>query len=194
MQIKRAASATRRRELIVSAALDVLADQGANGLTFARVCAAANLSSSRLITYHFTDRAGLLNAVTERVLRDMGAWVGGRLGSTRPGVAQLRAFFEANASFMAANRGHVVALVSAFMAGGGAAAGPASQQTQSAVASLVQLAIDVGDIGPVDPAHVAFMMMRCIEGLAMAVVADPELDPLAHARSMADILVNGLVR
>lgn len=194
MQIKRDAKTTRRRDQIVLAALAVLAEDGAAGLTFARVCKVAHLSSSRLITYHFTDRAGLLHAITERVLREMGAWVGGELGATPPGVAQVRAFFESSASFMAVHRGHVVALVSAFMAGGGAAASSASEQTQSAVASLVQAAIDTGDIGPVDPAHVAFMMMRCIEGLAMAVVADPELDARAHARSMADILVNGLLR
>lgn len=194
MRITTATRAERRRHQIVSAALEVLAAEGAGGLTFARVCEVAELSSSRLITYHFTDRAGLLNAVAERVLTDMSVSIGRRLADSPPGAAQLRAFFEANAAFLAEHRGHVVALVSTLTAGDGAEARSASRQSEADLASLVGGAMAAGELGEVDPAHVAFMMMRCIEGLAIAVAADPDLDPRPHARSMADILVNGLIR
>lgn len=178
----------------MTAALGLLAAEGAASLTFSRLGEVANLSSSRLITYHFTDRAGLMKAVMERVLTDMSLSIGQQLSTFPPGSEQLRAFFEANANFLAEHRGHVVALVSTLTDDGGDEARSASEHSEAAVAALVVRAIKTGEVAEVDPAHVAFMMMRCVEGLAVAVAADPGLDPRPYASSMADFLLNGLIR
>lgn len=166
-----------------------------DGLTFARVCEEAGLSSSRLITYHFTDRAGLMAAVTERVLADMGAAVGAAMSCTRPGLGQLRDLVVANAEFFRTHRGHVVALAGLAMSGSAAAAEATSRATVAVIADLVRAGRAAGEIREdVDPADAAFLIMRTLEGLALAVVADPELAPVPRARGMADIICAGLAR
>lgn len=184
-----------RRNLIVETSLAILAAEGVEGLTFARVREVAGLSSSRLITYHFTDRHGLMNAVSERVLTDMGSAVGEAMSDSRPGLDQLAALLVANAEFMRDNRGHVVALAALAVRGLAPAAAATSTDTQTVIADLVRAAQGVGGVREdVDPEDVAFLIMRTLEGLAMAVAADPDLDPTVRARGMAVIICAGVSR
>lgn len=164
-------------------------------MTFARVRELAGLSSSRLITYHFTDRQGLMNAVTERVLTDMASAVGAAMSSSDPGLNQLGDLVVATAEFMRGHRGHVVTLAAVAMKGLAPAAEATSRDTLSIITELVRAAQEVGEVREeVDPPDAAFLIMRILEGLAMAVVADPDLDPVSRAQGMAGIICAGLAR
>jgi Bacterial regulatory proteins, tetR family len=69
----RAQATQARREQIVQATIDVLAERGYAGTTFDAICAHAGLSSKRLISYHFATKDDLLatvltDAVADRIL------------------------------------------------------------------------------------------------------------------------------
>lgn len=189
----------RRRRLIIDAALTILAEEGGSALTFARVVEVAELSSSRLITYHFTDRDGLLRAMTERVLDDFGRAVAADLASGGTVPTQLRRLFAAQARFMRDHRGHIVALATLVLPGSGGAgsaarvAGASSAATGEALAGMIRDGQASGDIrAHADPDAAAFLIQRALEGLAMAVAADSGLDPVPAAEGMAEIVVAGL--
>lgn len=61
-----------------------------------------------------------------------------------------------------------------------------------AVAGLITAGIATGDLREIDSGHAAFLVLRAIEGVAVAIAADPGLP--AHAASMADIVLRGLGR
>ncbi len=194
MQITLRSKADRRRDEIVTAALEVLAADGPGGLTFAAVCRTAKLSSARLISYHFQDRSGLLAAVADRVLTDLGRSVAADLARAPAGSAQVRALFEANAEFLTTHRGHAVALVALVATDAGEPARQASRANEVAVAGLITAGIAAGDLREIDSGHAAFLVLRAIEGLAVAIATDPGLPARAYAASMADIVLRGLGR
>ena len=70
---------------IVTAAIDTIAELGYGNASFARIAKRAGISSTRLISYHFDDKAELVRAVVSAVLAEAADYMGKRLraGGTR---------------------------------------------------------------------------------------------------------------
>lgn len=97
----REAATEARREQITHAAISVLAQRGYQATTFDAICVEAGLSSKRLITYHFSTREELLEAVADRVAADAEAYIVPALEGANGARELLAAVIRANVAFMA---------------------------------------------------------------------------------------------
>ncbi|MGI5153927.1 TetR/AcrR family transcriptional regulator [Microbispora sp. CA-102843] len=106
----RQAATEARKAQIASAAIAVLAERGYAETTFEAICEHAGLSSKRLITYHFSSKDRLFEAVVHQVVADAAAFMRPALQATRGARAQLEAFIRSNIAFVARHPGHVRAV------------------------------------------------------------------------------------
>ena len=103
-----------RRTQIIEAAIGQLAEHGDSGATFARIVEAGGLSSPGLISYHFADRAELLESVYRYVADLRHAANDRALAGVADPVGRLRAALRADTEFFAARPELFAAVVEAF--------------------------------------------------------------------------------
>ena len=106
---RRAATEARKAQ-IASATIAVLARRGYAETTFEAICEQAGLSSKRLISYHFSSKDQLFEAVVRQVVEDAAAFMRPALDAASGARAQLEAFIRANIAFIAAHPEHVRAV------------------------------------------------------------------------------------
>ncbi|MBE3010750.1 TetR family transcriptional regulator [Microbispora sp. NEAU-D428] len=99
-----------RKAQIASAAIAVLAERGYAETTFEAICEHAGLSSKRLITYHFSGKDQLFEAVVHQVVADAAAFMRPALQAATGARAQLEAFIRSNIAFVARHPAHVRAV------------------------------------------------------------------------------------
>ena len=97
-------SSDERRREIVDATIRVLAEQGFAATSFARICEAAGFSSTRMVSYHFRDKAALMQAVVERVVQDAAAVMVPAMEAEATWRGKLSAYIGSNLRFLAAHR------------------------------------------------------------------------------------------
>src|SRR5215475_8406714 len=83
--------AEARRAQIIAATIDLLAAEGITGASFGRIVKAANLSSTRLISYHFASKEALLQAVFGAVVAEAAARMRPALDAQPTAVGKLEA-------------------------------------------------------------------------------------------------------
>ncbi|CAM3361354.1 TetR/AcrR family transcriptional regulator [Stackebrandtia soli] len=158
----RTVTETARRAQIIDAAIRVIADVGLARATFTRIARSAGLSSTGLISYHFADRAELLDATVERVLADFSAFVLARPddGSAR---GALIAFCESNVDFMGAHPDHMSVLmqVRADLAGDA----DLRRRDTRELAELLRRGRSEGVFGEIDPMLTAGFILSMRDGL-----------------------------
>ncbi|YCK37584.1 TetR/AcrR family transcriptional regulator [Actinomadura sp. ATCC 39365] len=106
----RQAATEARKAQIASAAIAVLAERGYAETTFEAICHHAGLSSKRLISYHFSTKEQLFEAVVRQVVSDAAAFMRPVIEAATGARAQLEAFIRANIAFIAAHPAHVRAV------------------------------------------------------------------------------------
>ncbi|MER6583598.1 TetR/AcrR family transcriptional regulator [Nonomuraea sp. NPDC001023] len=106
----RQAATEARKAQIASAAIAVLAERGYPETTFEAICHHAGLSSKRLISYHFSTKEQLFEAVVRQVVSDAAAFMRPAIEAASGARAQLEAFIRANIAFIAAHPAHVRAV------------------------------------------------------------------------------------
>ncbi|MFI6928467.1 TetR/AcrR family transcriptional regulator [Nonomuraea spiralis] len=106
----RQAATEARKAQIAAAAIAVLAERGYAETTFDSICERAGLSSKRLISYHFSTKDQLFEAVVRQVVTDAAAFMRPAIEAASGARAQLEAFIRANVAFIAAHPAHVRAV------------------------------------------------------------------------------------
>ena len=96
-------SGERRRE-IVDATIAVLAEQGYAATSFTQICRRAGLSSTRMISYHFADKAALMQAVVEQVVQGAAAVMVPAMDTADTWSGKLAAYIGANLRYLADHR------------------------------------------------------------------------------------------
>lgn len=94
-------SSSQRRGQIIEAAVRVVARDGSQGLSFAKVVQEAELSSTRLISYHFGTREALLAQSFERVLARAAEFMGPRIAEQPTMRGKIGAYIRSNLEFIA---------------------------------------------------------------------------------------------
>lgn len=97
-------STAQRRQEIVDATVRVLAEQGFAATSFSRIREAADLSSTRMISYHFDSKAALMQAVVEQVVQEAAAVMVPAMEAQDTWSGKLAAYIDANLSFLAEHR------------------------------------------------------------------------------------------
>ncbi|WP_396135143.1 TetR/AcrR family transcriptional regulator [Amycolatopsis sp. A133] len=186
-----------RRAQIIGATIGVLADLGYRRTTFAKIKERAGLSSTRLISYHFTNKAGLMQAVLSTVVETKNEFLTERTGggldpADRPGY--LRAHIETSVAFLRAYPQCVRALTE-LAANADDADGwvmtkvLVDDMRVHGLARQLKQGQAEGAFGDFTPEVMAMSVAQAIDGVAAAYAADPSLDLEKYGREVADTFV-----
>ncbi|MGW6276205.1 TetR/AcrR family transcriptional regulator [Kribbella sp. NPDC055071] len=99
-----------RRAQIVRAAIEVLAESGYAGASFARITQHAGLSSPRMVSYHFRDKDELFQQVLIEVFTAGAQAIQSRLDQETTPRGKLVGYLEANLRFLYDHPQEVAAL------------------------------------------------------------------------------------
>jgi AcrR family transcriptional regulator len=94
----------------VAAAIETIAELGYGQASLARIAETAGTSKG-VIIYHFGSKDNLIRELVAELSAKGRAWIGPRLEAEATGPGMLRAYMEANMSFIRENRNHVAAVV-----------------------------------------------------------------------------------
>jgi AcrR family transcriptional regulator len=101
---------TARREQIVAAAIDTIAEAGYEGASFARIAERLGISRG-LISYHFAGKDDLIRQVVRQAAEQAIAFIRPRVLAESTGPGMLRAYIESNLTFMRDHRNNVIAMI-----------------------------------------------------------------------------------
>lgn len=108
---RRTFTETARREQIVAAAIDTLAELGYADTSLGKIARTAGLSSVGMISYYFAGKAELMAEVVTSVLTDAEGAVAPRVAAASTAVGRFRTYVEATLEYVATHRAQSVALM-----------------------------------------------------------------------------------
>jgi AcrR family transcriptional regulator len=184
-----------RRAQIIGATIATIGELGYGKTSFARIKERAGLSSTRIISYHFVNKAGLmqqvLSAVTDLKSRFLTERTEGVVDpADRRGM--LRAYIESEVAFLGEYPECVRVLLE--MAAhaddkeGWSMAGVVVQQVRvGQLARQLTQGQREGAFGEFAADVMAMSVSQAVDGVAAQLAADPKLDLEAYGRQLADI-------
>jgi AcrR family transcriptional regulator len=183
-ELMRSKASTARREQIIDATVVTLAELGYARCSFVEILKRADLSSTRLISYHFENRDELMAQVASRVLDQLGAAVETRVRAADSPAAAVRAYVEANLDYMNSHRAQMTALTELLFAGGPRVSPEQGSSGVEALTAIIDDACMAGQFRPVDPQVAATIVQRSVEGAALMLREDPTIDLAGHAAEL----------
>lgn len=181
---------TARRAQIAAAAIDVIAEHGYAGASFARISERVGISRG-LISYHFADKDDLMRQVVRQAAEEAIAFIRPRVLAETTGPGMLRAYIEANLEFMRDHRNNVIAMIEIARS----AEGRRSYQDDAAVVNAVG-ALEhglsgfqtAGQLRPdFDPRAMAIAIRAAIEAASPLLASDPAFDVDGYARQIVTV-------
>jgi AcrR family transcriptional regulator len=179
-QSNRSFTTSARREQITRAAVDVLAEHGYTGTSFSAIAERVGVSKG-VLSYHFSDKADLLQAVVRFVLEQAAAWMRPRIEGADSYRDGLRRYITANVSFLATHATEIAALTEV-LANARATPGVPEifEQSQTeathALEALFAGGQKAGEFGRVPPTILAMSLRATIDATSARLRADPEFD------------------
>lgn len=171
-----------RREQIVAASIDTIADVGYGQASYARIAERAGLSSTRLISYHFADKRDLLTEIIQAVYQAGARYVRPAIEAEQTAPAMLAACLRANVEFLR-DHPHGAAAVTEITvnlrAGGAQAAGSAGQadvQVLQGIEAILRKGQAEGDFAEFDPRTVAWVIRHALDGVQQRRAVEPDFD------------------
>lgn len=194
--------AASRRKQIIEATIETVAELGFAQTTFARIAQQGQLSSTRLISYHFSSKADLMQAVISDIYSSINEFLIERMEvdtATRPILppadwpnpppepagAELSAYITGVVCYIDNHRSRLRALQSIFAAVHDEARNPAAAQADphggvmSYLLGVLERGQSTGEFRRFDPLVIAAMIQRPLEALPLLLRSQPELD-MAH--------------
>lgn len=187
-------AAIARRSQIIQATIEAIADVGYQRASFVVIAKRAQISSTRLISYHFADRDDLMAQVAAQVIGELGAAVEARVRAADSPRDAVRGYIEANVQYMDNHRPRIRALTSLLFAG--ALRVPAGQASAGvdALTTIIAAGQQAGQFDDIDPGVAATIMQRTVEGVALQLRDHPDLDLTGHAQKLVRFFDAALTR
>jgi AcrR family transcriptional regulator len=167
-----------RRQQIVAAAIETIAEHGYADASLERIAQRVGISRG-LISYHFEGRADLMAAVVSTVFAEGTAYMRPHLERASTATERLEAALRSNLEFMRDRRAHVVAVAEIARAGGRGEMGSGRSGIQRAVAALeglLRAGQASGEFGAFDPHVMAVGIRNVIDGVPRQMAREPDLD------------------
>jgi TetR/AcrR family transcriptional regulator, fatty acid metabolism regulator protein len=182
-----------RRQQIVGAAIDAIAEVGYGRASFARIAARVGISKG-VISYHFAGKDDLMKQVVIDVVEAGRAYILPRVLTESTGPAMLRAYIESNLAFMREHRNHMVAVVEilrngAFTTDGGRRVDgrDIDVATRLLEEQLARLQAGGELRGDFDPRAMAVAIRAAIDVVPHRLILDPNFDIDKYANEIATI-------
>jgi AcrR family transcriptional regulator len=185
MRVNDTVTTSARRAQIITAAIDTIAELGYGNASFARIAKRAGISSTRLISYHFDDKAELVRAVVEAVLAEAGEYMRKRLRAVDTRPERLAAYIESNLGFIAEHPTAIRAVIE-IEANARTGDGTPLIHTESAdnpiglLSAMFRDGQAAGEFRAFDPVVMAVTLRAAIDAAA----STPGLDPHAYAAEL----------
>lgn len=176
----------------MAAAIATIADKGLGAASFAQIARQANMSSTRLISYHFAGRDDLLEAVVSEVYR-LASWViEPYVTAEQTPAGQLRGIIRGHARFYTDHRKHVAAVLEVWSGhrrpdGSRRYGLDAHELELDLVSAIFRQGQALGEFREFDPRFMAITLRHALNGLGELVVSDPGLDIEAGTRELLAI-------
>lgn len=188
MRVTPTVTTEARRAQIVAAAIDTIAELGYGNASFARIAKRAGISSTRLISYHFDDKAELVRAVVGAVLTQAADHMGRRMSAAAGRQALLSAYIESNLEFIAEHPTAIRAVIeiaaNARADDGTALVRPADVDDPTGrLTAMFREGQAAGDFRVFDPTVMAVTLRAAIDAAASI----PGLDPHAYAAELVTL-------
>jgi len=174
-----------RRAQIVEAAIATIAELGYRNASFAQIAKRAGLSSTGLISYHFSSRQELMDQVVSKIVTAIGSHMAQRLEGVEPAGAALRAYIEGNVEFIGDHRAEMKALLEIFINGAFDYSPATDQMVISPVEQILAEGQRSGEFRDFDTKVMATLVQRAVDGLPFLLSADPGVDVPAYGAEVA---------
>jgi len=182
-----------RRQQIVGAAIDTIAEVGYAQASLARIAARLGISKG-VISYHFASKDDLIKQVVIDVVEAGRAYILPRVFAEPTGPAMLRAYIESNLAFMREHRNYMVAVVEILRNGAFTTAGGRrvdGRDVDVAVQLLEEQLARLQAGGELrsdfDPGLMAVAIRATIDVVPHRLVLDTDFDIDKYAREIANI-------
>ncbi len=182
-----------RRQQIVGAAIDTIAEVGYAQASLARIAARIGISKG-VISYHFTGKDDLIKQVVVDVVEAGRAYILPRVFAESTGPSRLRAYIESNVAFMREHRNYMVAIVEilrngAFTADGGRRVDgrDIDVATRLLKEELARLQAKGELRGDFDPGAMAVAVRAAIDVVPHRLVLDPDFEIGKYGNEIANI-------
>jgi AcrR family transcriptional regulator len=181
----RTVTETARRAQIVAAAIETIADLGYRQASFAQIARRAGLSSTGLISYHFTDKSDLMAQVAAETAASMGQHMSERMAHCSSAADALKTYIHASVEFVADHRRQVKALLEIFMNGGIRYDGNTELVVLSPVEQILRSGQAVGEFRDFDARVMAAVVQRSVDGLPFLLETYADINLDAYAAELA---------
>ena len=178
----------------MAATVEVIAEAGYGQASFARIAERAELSSTRLISYHFADKEELMSAVAEDVIASISQYMTERLRPAETATARLNGYIEGTVEFIATNRAPMKALMEILLGGALHYDAERDQAVVSPLEAILRSGQAVGEFRDFDARVMAVAVQRAIDGLPFLLESVPDLDCAAYARELVTLFHLGTRR
>jgi AcrR family transcriptional regulator len=182
-----------RRQQIVNAAIDTIAEVGYAQASLARIAARIGISKG-VISYHFAGKDDLIRQIVIEVVEAGRAYILPRVFAQSTGPGMLRAYIESNLAFMREHRNYMVAVVEILRNGGFTTdrGRRVDGQDLDVAAHLLEEQLARLQAGgelrsDFDPAVMAAAIRATIDVVPHRLVRDPEFDIENYAREVSAI-------
>ncbi|MFD9894929.1 TetR/AcrR family transcriptional regulator [Amycolatopsis sp. NPDC059027] len=181
-----------RRAQIVDAAIEVIADQGYAGASFAKIAKQAGLSSTGMISYHFKGKDDLIREVVAEVLRVNGEFLLSKMDTETSILGRLRLYITTRVALLDEYPKHQRALqtiVNAVHNEDPELRGLAPAMAAFAIEQekRIQLGQRQGEIRELDARVLVLAVNGALDQITNQAAVDPDFDTAACARELADL-------
>jgi len=177
-----------RRQQIVAATIDTIAEVGFAQASLARIAARIGISKG-VISYHFSGKDDLIRQVAVEIVEAARDFIIQRVSVESTGPATLRAYIESHLEFMREQRNYMVAIVDIVRNGGLTTGGQRrfdGRDVDVAVQFLEALLARLQSEGELrsnfDPGVMAVAIRAALDSVPYRLAREPELD-LEHYAS-----------
>ena len=186
MRVNDSVTAGARRAQIVTAAIDTIAELGYGNASFARIAKRAGISSTRLISYHFDDKAELVRAVAGAVLGEAAEFMRKRMSAAGTRAELLAAYIESNLEFIAEHPTAIRAVIEIAAnarSDDGTPIAPVADDPIGRLSTMFREGQAAGEFRAFDPVVMAVTVRSAIDAAATRA----ELDPYAYATELVEL-------
>ena len=182
-----------RRQQIVAAAIDTIAEVGFGQASLTRIAERIGISKG-VISYHFAGKDDLIRQVAIEIVEAARAYIIPRVLAESTGPATLRAYIESNLAFMREHRNYMVAIVEIVRNGGLTTGGQRRFDGRDVDVAvhlleelLARLQAEGGLRSDFDPGVMAVAIRAAVDSVPYRLALDPDLDVDHYAKEIATI-------
>lgn len=178
-----------RRSQIVTAAIEVIAENGYANASFSRIARHAGLSSTGLISYHFAGKDDLLAACVTEIEEISSAFMQPRIDAADDYMGQMRAFVESNVALVGEYPAAVRALIDLVRNAGSSS--PAVSGRLTLFEEHFRAGQEAGVFRTFDPRTMAIALTSALDAVVGTAAADvPEPAELSRlGRELSELCV-----